>query len=120
MKYKILIIIILLIFAAGVAGTVFALTASPLNTVRVVSDGKVIYTADLSTAPDTMFDVNIDGHVNTVEIQDGRIRVISADCPDQTCVRLGWLSSPAAPIVCLPHHLVIEFVGDSDIDAVTR
>lgn len=120
MKYRILTAVIILIFAAGVAGSALVLTAPPRGEVRIVSDGRVLYTVDLSTAPDSTFDIEYDGHVNTVEISGGRIRVLSADCPDRTCVRMGWLRSSAAPIVCLPHKLVIEYVGGDDVDAVTR
>lgn len=121
MKTKIIIAIMIIIFTAGVIGSVVVLTASPQDHVRVVSNGETIYSGDLSLADDTTFDVAYEGHVNTVEIRDHRIRVCSADCPDQTCVKMGWLSSAKMPIVCLPHHLVIEFTDSSDsVDAVTR
>lgn len=34
--------------------------------------------------------------------------MLEADCPDQVCVHAGWLTDSAAPIVCLPHRLVIR------------
>ena len=121
MKYKILIIIIAVIFAAGIAGSALVMLSPPKNTVRVISGGRVTRTIDLSASPDGTFDVEYQGHVNTVEISDHRVRVKDADCPDRTCVRMGWLSSASMPIVCLPHQLVIEFAEGSDgIDAVTR
>ena len=121
MKHRIILIIIAVIFILGVVGSVLVLTAPSASVVRVVSHGEVIRTIDLSTAEDMAFTIESDGHHNTVEVKDHRIRVTDADCPDQTCVRMGWLSSSAMPIVCLPHELVIEFVTDSgDIDAVTR
>jgi len=56
---------------------------------------------------------------NVVEVERGRIRMQQSDCPDGTCVRQGWVSVGATPIVCLPHRLVITFEGDGpDIDAV--
>lgn len=121
MRIKFFIIIIAVIFIAGIVGSVFVLTAPQKNTVRIVSDGEVIETIDLSTAEDRMFDVTYEGHVNTVEIQDHQIRVSQADCPDKTCVNMGWLRSSSMPIVCLPHKLVIEFADSVDgVDAVTR
>ena len=121
MKTKVFIVIIILIFLIGIVGSVLVWTAPAKSQVRVVSDGEVIYTADLDVTEDTTFDVAYEGHVNTVEIRDHRIRVASADCPDQTCVRMGWLRSASMPIVCLPHKLVIEFTDENDeIDAVTR
>lgn len=121
MKYKIVGIIIAVIFALGVAGSILVLTAPEKNTVRIVSDGEVLYTVDLSTSEDRIIEIPYGDHINTVEIKDHQIRVVSADCPDKTCVRMGRLSSAAMPIVCLPHHLVIEFTDDTDgPDAVTR
>ena len=121
MKNKIFIIIIAVIFTAGVIGSVFVLIAPSKSHIRVVSDGETIYTADLSVTEDTAFDVPYQGHINTVEIQNHQIRVSKADCPDQTCVNMGALKSSSMPIVCLPHRLVIEFTDRTDdIDAVTR
>lgn len=121
MKVKVVAVIIAVIFAAGAVGSVIVLSSPPKNTVRIISDGETIRTVDLDTAQDETFDVACGDHVNTVEIKDHAIRVVSADCPDKTCVNMGWLSSSAMPIVCLPHHLVIEFAdGGADVDAVTR
>ena len=121
MKNKVLWGIIFLLFLAGAIGSVLVLTAPSENYVRILSDGKEVYAADLRLAEDTVFDVAYQGHSNTVEIRDHRIRVKAADCPDLTCVHMGWLNSASMPIVCLPHKLVIEFSdGAETVDAVTR
>lgn len=121
MKNKLFIAIILILFLSGVIGSVLVLTAPSETHVRILSDGKEIYAADLRLAEDTVFDVAYQGHNNTVEIRDHRIRVKEADCPDLTCVHMGWLHSASMPIVCLPHKLVIEFTdGAETVDAVTR
>lgn len=110
-----------LIFAAGVVGSIVVLNAPKRDTVRIKSGGEVVYTLDLSVEPDRCFDVKCGGGVNTVEIKGGKIRVKAADCPDKTCVRMGWLESAAAPIVCLPHGLIIEFAEDGgEVDAVAK
>ncbi len=49
-----------------------------------------------------------DGDSNTIEVRDNRIRIKAATCPDQVCVRSGFLSKPGKTIVCLPHKVVIE------------
>lgn len=58
-------------------------------------------------------EVEYEGRVNRIEIQDHQIHMLEADCPDHTCVNMGWLDS-ATPIVCLPNHLVIQFSGKTD------
>lgn len=121
MKYKILTAVIAVVFVLGIVGSIFVLNSPAKNTVRIISDGEVLYTIDLSAAEDTIFTVEYGEHRNTVEISDHRIRVVDADCPDLTCVRMGWLSGSGMPIVCLPHRLVIEFTDPTgDVDAVTR
>ena len=121
MRVKVVAVVIAVIFIAGAVGTVIVLSSPPTNTVRISSAGEVIYTIDLNTAGDGTFEIKTDSGVNIVEIKDHRIRVSDADCPDKTCVNMGWLSGSAMPIVCLPHQLVIEFTdGASDVDAVTR
>ena len=120
-KYVVLIAVIAVIFIAGVVGSVIVLNAPKKNTVLIKSGGKVIYTLDLSRESDREFEIKTEHGSNTVEIKDGKIRVKSADCPDKTCVRMGWLSSSAMPIVCLPHELVIEFDdNDGGVDAVAE
>ncbi len=121
MKQKILIIVLAVIFVAAAVCSVIVLCAPKKETVRIKSGEEVLYTLDLNAEKDRVFDVECDGGVNTIEIKDGKIRVKSADCPDKTCVKMGWLESSAMPIVCLPHRLVIEFVDpDSEVDAIAR
>ena len=56
--------------------------------------------------------IEIEGEYhNTIEVEHGRIRVVSADCPDQVCVETGWIEDGTVPIVCLPNKLVIEITG---------
>ena len=72
------------------------------------------------TAPFTLT-LESDSSVNVVEIDHGRIRMLSADCPDGTCVRQGWISGGAFPIVCLPNRVVITLDGSDNefgVDAV--
>lgn len=60
---------------------------------------------------------------NLIEIGDGKVRVIEADCPDQLDVKQGYIESPGEVIVCLPNKLVIEIKGktkDEDIDYISH
>lgn len=121
MKYKLLTIIAAVILIAGIAGSIFVLNLPKKNAAEIRQDGRVIRTVSLADAKDEVFELKYHGGKNIIEIKDGRIRVREADCPDQTCVRMGWLSSSALPVVCLPHHLEIAFVGDDGgVDAVSQ
>lgn len=121
LKVKILIAIAAVLFAAGIIASVIIMNAPKKNNVQIKSGGKVLYTLDLSQEADRTFEIKTDSGSNTVEIKDGKIRVKDADCPDKTCVRMGWLDSAAMPIVCLPHDLVIAFTdADGGVDAISE
>ena len=123
MKQKILIMIIAVIFLLSAAGSLFILFSPSKDTVRIISDGRVIETVDLRTAEDREIITEYQGRTNTVTIRDGEIFVSDAECFDHTCMRMGALKSASLPIVCLPNHLVIEFVDETEAsaaDAVTR
>ena len=57
----------------------------------------------------------VDGR-NTITVKDGKIAVTWADCPDHYCMKRGYCSG-GTDIVCLPNRLVIEFLGDQEVDA---
>ena len=76
--------------------------------VNIYQDGKWIRSIDLSKVTETeTFVLTGENGSNTIEIGPGKICILEADCPDQVCVQSGWLIDSAAPIVCLPHKLVI-------------
>lgn len=82
---------------------------------EVWSDGKLLYTLDLQT--DRTVQVESQYGCNEIAVQDGKIAVIHADCPDGYCMARGWCSS-GLQIVCLPNRLVIRFVGVQEIDGI--
>ena len=94
-------------------------TAAPGGTAQVLQDGQLLYTLALDT-PRTLTVTAPNGGSNTITVEDGRICVSHASCPDQVCVKQGWVSRNVIPIVCLPNQLVIQIKGgESDLDAAT-
>ena len=59
------------------------------------------------------------GFSNTVLVEQGRICVSEAGCPDQVCVQQGFIADGTVPIVCLPNKLIIEISGGGGLDAAT-
>ena len=59
-----------------------------------------------------------------VEFSHGNIRVKSAPCANQDCVRTGWISRGGQSIVCLPGRFVVELAAESgendDFDIVVK
>lgn len=48
-------------------------------------------------------------HINILEVKDGRISCIEANCPDLTCVHIAPMGegTDGIPIACLPHGMII-------------
>lgn len=121
MKNRVLIGICAVIFLIGVIGSVRMLKVPHGTPVNIVRDGEILYTFDFSAEKDQILNIEYAGRMNTVQIRDGKICMLEAECPDKTCVHMGWLESGTMPIVCLPNHLSIEFAGTADeADAVVR
>ena len=83
------------------------------------------YEKTIDLSKDASFEVQTSLGCNTVQVENGRIRVSKADCPHQDCVDQGWISALHEQIICLPHELSIEIVegdgnGNGQIDAVSQ
>ena len=78
---------------------------------RITSKGAEVKTVDLMI--DQEF--TVDGK-NTVTVEGGKIAVTWANCPDHYCMKRGFCAG-GTDIVCLPNRLVIEFLGDQEVDA---
>jgi len=99
---------------------------APANYALIYKDGVLTETVNIAaiTEPRSIlvergnYDTASKGY-NYLEAERGRIRMSVADCPDGICMRQGWVSSPATPIVCLPNRVVVTLEGgDADVDAV--
>ncbi|BBB89759.1 MAG TPA: NusG domain II-containing protein [Methylomusa anaerophila] len=69
-------------------------------------------------------EIRIGGKENydIIEVDGRKIHVREADCPDQICVKTGWISVPPQQIVCLPYRVVIKIVSAkaTEIDDIVR
>ena len=83
---------------------------------EITSEGKVVQIVDLNIDQELTISSS-DGGVNVVTVRDGKIAVTHADCPDGYCVQRGFCDS-GIQIVCLPHRLVIRFLGEQEIDGI--
>lgn len=114
-KYWILLIAGVLVACALLSVWFFA-PGESARAVQVYSEGKLLYTLPLQV--DTQITVTTSRGTNTVTVENGKVAVTQADCPDGHCMARGWCSS-GAQIVCLPHRLVLNFTGTQPIDGST-
>ena len=83
---------------------------------QISSEGNILHRVDLRIDQELTV-TNSSGNVNVITVQDGKIAVTQADCPDHYCMHRGFCNS-GAQIVCLPNLLVITFTDDQEIDIV--
>lgn len=109
---KISLAAVVLIFCGSVAASVAMLLNKPETAkVEILQDNKLLYTLDVEKDSGKYNIPDENGGYNVVEIYGGEVFISEADCPDQTCVKMGKLDS-GLPIVCLPHKLVVRFAED--------
>jgi len=86
------------------------------------SDGKV-HTLDLQQNQTLTVQTSLG--TNVIEVRDGSVRVIEADCPGGDCLRQAAITQPGQQLICLPHQLWVEVVpagkadGQLDVNAVS-
>lgn len=56
----------------------------------------------------------INGGTNTIEIKDGRVRMLEAECPNHLCVHQGWVRFEGQSIVCLPNKVTVSVCGTGE------
>ena len=101
--------IFVLLLISGTAILAIYNQGAPGTVANIYVDGQCIRSIDLDNVKEQeVFTVTCEAGYNEVCIEPGRICMTASDCPDQICVNTGWLADSAAPIVCLPHHVVIQ------------
>ena len=114
-KYWIIALGILLAICIGLSIPVL-MPGRASSHAEILSEGTVIRTVDLSQDQHLTI-VNSKGGVNIVTVQDGKIAVTEASCPDHYCMHRGFCDS-GSQIVCLPNLLIIRFTDVQEIDFV--
>ena len=117
MKNKAVILILAIVAVVCVALSLWLLLpGEDASQVKVISQGKVLYTLPLSE--NTEIRIATELGENVVTVKDGKVAVTEASCPDHYCMHRGWCSG-GAQIVCLPNRLVLEFTGKASVDGVS-
>lgn len=109
------IILAAVILIIAVAGLLFIkFTKAPGNSVVVKIDGKEVVTYSLSD--NVRYEIKTgenDEHLNVLVIEKGTAYITEANCPDGICKDYRPISYVGETIVCLPHKVVVEVIGES-------
>jgi thiamine biosynthesis lipoprotein len=90
-------------------------------TAKIYADGELLYSLPLDI--DAEKRIETPSGYNVITVQDGAVRVSSADCSGKQCVHTGAKKHSGDVIACLPHKVLIEVkkaggstgtIGESD------
>ncbi len=113
------VILAAVIVIIAVAGLLF-INGTKVKGNRVVVKINGVETQSYSLSENTEFKIETgknNENINVVVIENGKVRVTDADCPDGICKDYRPISYVGQTIVCLPHKVVIEIIGDdTDMD----
>jgi hypothetical protein len=125
MKLKpldIVVIVVLVIVTLGSSAAAFINSNKAYNNkyVEIEVKGKLYKKLPLDNSSNERIQIDTDLGSNIVEISNGKVKILDADCPDKICIQDGSISKPGAILVCLPHKVVINIKGqNSETDALS-
>lgn len=121
-KFWVILIAAVLVLSAAASIFVYLYHGSG-NVVAVYHHGELVDRIHLDTVTSPYsFTIGTEDQYNVVTVEQGRICVSEASCPDHVCINTGWLSDGAVPIVCLPNELVIQLEGaaEESVDSIVQ
>lgn len=115
--------LVLVVLVLAVAGVLYGVTmggAKQGGTAVVTVDGAV--KKELPLTENTQYRLETEQGYNVIEIQDGKAKVIEADCRDGLCTEQRSISKTGETIVCLPHKTVVTITDgqEQEVDMVVN
>jgi hypothetical protein len=83
------------------------------------SDAKYFYNLDVKKRIEIQGEIGI----TIIEINKGKFRFVESPCPHKDCVRVGWVSYPNYPVICLPNKVSAYIISKKEnnlYDGVTQ
>jgi len=114
-KFWAILVLCVLMISVLISAVIFIYQGSG-TVASVYQSGTLIKQIHLDTVstPYTFVVESDDQRFNIISVEQGRICVTDASCPDHVCVNTGWISDGVIPIVCLPNELVIQIESASN------
>ena len=109
MKKRDFIVIGIVLAIALVIGLISLLSEKPAETLSIYVAGELYGEYSLNKNQEIAI-----GDTNVCMIEDGKVRMMQATCPDQICVEHAAIARDGATIVCLPNRVVLEICNESE------
>ncbi|MCM8710345.1 NusG domain II-containing protein [Clostridium sp. SYSU_GA19001] len=118
MKLKpldIVVIIVLIVIALVFSAIPFINSYKTYNAkyVEIEVDGKLYKKFLLDNNHNERINIQTDLGKNIVDISNGKVKILDADCPDKICIKDGSIDKPGQILVCLPHKVVVQIKGQN-------
>jgi len=115
-------LLVLVLCSVGVSQLLLRGQAEGALRLEVYQDGKLSDTIVLiNDSPAQFTMVSEEGRYNIIDIDHDRVRVESAECPNQICVNSGWISQSGQMVICAPNKLVLLIKGKKgQVDAIVH
>jgi hypothetical protein len=116
---KVLVVLLFLISIAGIGFNISMAAMGGEQTAEIWVEGNLYKTVPLKEGYKQEIRIGGDSHYDIIEVRDTKIRVREADCPNQYCIKMGWIQHAPQQIVCLPYRIAIKIVSPAPADTDT-
>ena len=110
-KNDIILLSVIVVIAVIVFAVLYFVLSDKGDVAVVTVDGEEY--ARLPLDENTKLIIETEYGSNVLIINDGRVYIEDADCPDKTCVKTGEANEMKS-IVCLPHRLTVTVESEGD------
>lgn len=114
-------VIVFFILLLLVISYCFFYTNKPVNSARqivILQNGIVIKTIYLPQRSKEEMVLSDGAKENVLLVENDRVQITSANCPDQLCKKFGWIQAVGQQIACIPHRLLIRIEGQDGLDGI--
>lgn len=84
--------------------------SKPARYLEITVDGNLYETLDLDQDTEILVK-GYQGGTNRIVIQNGKVHVSDASCPDKICIHQGTIEQTGESIVCLPNRMIAQIMG---------
>ncbi|MDW2798815.1 NusG domain II-containing protein [Clostridium boliviensis] len=84
--------------------------SKPARYLEITVDGNHYETLDLNQDTEILVK-GYQGGTNRIVIQNGKVHVSDASCPDKICIHQGTIEQTGESIVCLPNRMIAQIMG---------
>lgn len=120
-KGDIILICLLFVFAIALSG-ITVTKKTNFNRVQIIQDGAVIEEYLMDSNFEKTINIKKQHFQNQIRIENGEVKMVSANCPDQLCVKSHPIHKNGEMIVCLPHRLYVKLNNsqNEEVDSIAR